>query len=325
MTIVPARRASTGRARKRAVLVLALSLAAPTVVGAQELTGVVMRSDSTVVPGVAVELHRVTETTGALHDSSRADARGRFSFTLTGEEAGALFVAGARHEGVLYWGPPVHATAPPEQEDYPVFVFDTAAVQAPVAELRTVIRHVVLTPTASAIQVEEIMDVAGRPDRTLVPATDSAIVWIGALASGARGVVVASGGVPGEDVVVLENQVGFRGALPPSGIRLVVQYFVPSLDYEFTAEHTTERLEVLAMPGPGTVFRVSGLTEAPTGGAMRVPVRRYAASDLQGGDRVTVAVSFEEPGRGRAWIWFLVALALGFAAFVSVRLNARSV
>jgi hypothetical protein len=311
-------------AGRTAFLALVLLLAVPTGVRAQELDGVVMRRDSTVVPGVMVELHRVTETSGALHDSTRADDDGRFSFSLTDAEGGALFVAGARHEGVLYWGPPVHATVQPELEDYPVFVFDTAAVDSPVSDLRLAIRHVVLTPTASAIQVEEIIDIGGQPDRTLVPASDSAIVWSGALATGARGVVVVSGGVPEEDVLVFEKAVGFRGALPPTGIRLAVQYFVPSLDYEFTAEQPTDRLEVLAMPGPGTVFRVSGLTEAPTGGTMPVPVRRFTASDLQAGDVVTVGVSFEEPSRGRAWIWLLVALALGTAAIVSVRLNARA-
>lgn len=319
------REAATTRRSRAALLLFALLFfgrAAP--VPSQELTGVIVRPDSTSVAGVTVELHRVTEEEGALLDSTRTDGSGRFSFPLPDDQPGALFLAGARYQGVLYWGPPVHSTAQPDAGDYPVLVYDTLQVQSPALDLGTTIRHAVITPASNALQVEEIFDVRGRPDRTLVPASDSSLVWLGALARGAQGVLAAPGGVPPEDVVVLGDRIGFRGALPPSGIRLVIQYFVRGLEYQVTTGNSIGRLELLAMPGPGTLFEVSGISEAPARTGMPVPVRRFTASELEAGETVSLAVTFQDPPRSKAWIWLLAAFALGAAAFISMRLNGRT-
>jgi hypothetical protein len=291
---------------------------------AQELRGLVSLADSTPVAGAVVELHRVSEDTGAFVDSATADASGGFAFVLRPDaDPGAVFMAGARYDGVLYWGPPVHSTNPTDREGYTVVVFDTMAVSAPASDLRTSIRHVVITPTASGLQVEEIIDVEGMPDRTLVGETDSVLVWTTLLARDAHGVVPSAGGVPLEDVAPGDRSVGFRGALPPSGIRVVLQYFVPSGEYALELDHPTGRLELLVMPQPGLDLRVSGLEEAAVGRGMRVPVRRFTGTDMTVGASVTVHASIEGPGGGRAGIWFLIALVLGAAALVSVRLSPR--
>jgi hypothetical protein len=57
---------------------------------------------------------------------------------------------------------------------------------------------------------------------------------------------------------------------------------------------------------------------------MAVPVRRFMATDLSEGATVSVRVGFEEPGRGNAGVWFVVALALGAAALLSLRLARKS-
>jgi hypothetical protein len=54
-------------------------------------------------------------------------------------------------------------------------------------------------------------------------------------------------------------------------------------------------------------------------------MRRFTATDLAPGTTVSIIAEFEEPGRGRAWIWFLVSLALGGAALLSTRLTAKGV
>jgi len=290
----------------------------------QEIRGLVVLADSTPVEHAGVELHRVSEDTGILVDSTITDAAGRFAFVLeSDEDPGGVFLAGAWYGGVLYWGPSVHASNLTAADDYAVVVFDTTAVSAPVPGLRSSIRHVVITPSTGGLQIEEIVDVEGMPDRTFVGAGDSVLVWTSSLARDAHGVVSLGGGVPPEDLLLGEGSVGFRGALPPSGIRMVLQYVVPSTEYALRLDHPTGRMELLVMLRPGLKLQVSGLEEAPVGDGMRVPVRRFTGVDLADGSSVAVRAEIEQPRRGRAWMWFMVSLALGATALLSVRLNAR--
>jgi hypothetical protein len=291
---------------------------------AQELGGLVALGGSTPVAGAVVELHQVSGETGALVDSTTTDASGGFTFFLQSDvDPGAVFLAGARYGGVLYWGPPVHSTNSADLEDYVVTVFDTMAVSAPAVDLRTSIRHVVITPTGEGLHVEEIIDVEGMPGRTLVSEADSVLVWRAMLARGALGIVPSPGGVPAEDVVLGDSSVGFRGALPPSGIRVVLQYFLSSSEYALELDHPTARLELLVMPQPGLDLRVSGLEETSVAPGMRIPVRRFSGTDLTAGSSVAVDATIDQPGRGRAGIWLLIAVLLGAAALASIRFTSR--
>lgn len=311
--------------RRAAFLATVASVALAQPALGQEMRGTVALPDSSGVAGVLVELHRVTAESGELVDSARTDQSGGFTFDLASDaEPGTLFVAGARYHGVLYWGPPVHESARDVPTDYSVVVYDTAVVSAPVRTLRTTIRHIVITPAPGALQVEEILDVQGLPDRTLVGASDSGAVWSVALAEGAHGVVPAQGGAEPEHIAV-ENDgtVSFRGALPPSGVRLALRYVVPSSDYTLRIGSPTSRLEMLVMPEPGLELLIEGLEEAPTGSEMRIPVRRFTGTDLDTGSTVTVRTVIEQPGRKTAWVWLILSIALGAAALLSARYAAR--
>jgi len=292
---------------------------------AQEIRGVVLLPDSVPVAKAVVQLHRVTEQTGALVDSATTDAYGRFVFSFDDEvESGTVYLGAARHDGILYWGEPVHSTMSQDALDsYTVLVYDTLVVAGPDTGLRTAIRHVVVTPAMSGLQVEEIIDVEGLPDRTVVGEADTLAVWIAPLASGAHGVVPSAGGVAAEDLIVTGDQVGYVGPLPPSGIRVVIQYVIPSPDYVLSLLSETGRLELLVMPVPGLDLTVSGLEESAVSGDMRVPVRRFSGLDLAAGSSISVRATIEQPGKRSAWIWFIVSLALGTAAVVSVKLSSR--
>ena len=277
----------------------------------QDLRGRVTLADSLPVGGVRVELHSVSQTEGAIVDSAIASQDGQFDFSFPeSTEAGTVFLVGARYGGVLYWGPPIHPTNSDELADYSVAVFDTALVAGPVGSLQSEFRHVVVTPGPAGLQIAEIIDVAGVPERTLLPSGDSVFVWTGALAANARGVFPAQGGVPPEDLAVRDGTIGFAGALPPTGIRVAVEYVVSGTEYALRLEHPTERLELLVMPRAGMTLQVDGLVEASVGSEMAVPVRRFMATDLSAAATVSVRVGLEEPGRGHACVWFVVDLAL---------------
>ena len=174
------------------------------------------------------------------------------------------------------------------------------------------------------MQIAEIIDVKGMPERTLLPASDSVFVWTGVLAANSHGVSPSPGGVAPEDLAVRDGTIGFAGALPPSGIRIALEYVVSGTEYSLRLGHPTERLELLVMPQAGMTLQVDGLVEASVGTEMTVPVRRFTAEEMAEGATVSVRVALEEPGRGRPWVWFLVSLALGAAALFSVRLTRRS-
>ncbi|MCL7960504.1 MAG: hypothetical protein M8861_09950 [marine benthic group bacterium] len=272
-----------------------------------------------------MELHSVSQTEGAIVDSAIAGQNGQFDFSFPeSTEAGTVFLVGARYGGVLYWGPPIHPTNPDELADYSVAVFDTALVAGPVGSLKSEFRHVVVTPGPAGLQIAEIIDVEGVPERTLLPSGDSVFVWAGALAGNAHAVFPAQGGVPPQDLAVRDGTIGFAGALPPTGIRVAVEYMVSGTEYALRVEHPTERLELLVMPRAGMTLQVDGLAEASVGSDMAVPLRRFTATDLSVAATVSVRVGFEEPGRGQAWVWFAVALALGAAAVLSQRLTRKS-
>ena len=292
---------------------------------AQEIRGVVLLPDSVPVANAVVEFHRVTEQAAALVDSATTDATGRFVFSLDVQaDPGTVYLGAARHDGILYWGEPIHSTMSPEALDsYAVLVFDTLVVAGPDTGLRTAIRHVVVTPAMSGLQVEEIIDVEGLPDRTVVAEADTLAVWIAPLAIGAHGVVPAPGGVVAEDLMLLGEQVGYAGPLLPSGIRVVIQYVIPSPDYVLSLPNETGKLELLVMPVPGLDLKVSGLDESAVSADMRVPVRRFSGLDLAAGSLISVRATIEQPGKLSAWIWFVVSLALGAAAVVSVKLSSR--
>lgn len=294
--------------------------AAPVV--AQDLRGLVTLPEARAGAGVRVELHSVSDSSGALVDSTRTDASGQFEFSF-GErrEPGSVFLVGARYGGVLYWGPPIHATSPEALEDYAVSVFDTALVANPVESLRTTMRHVVITPGPAGMQVDEIIDVNGTSDRTLLPAGDSALVWTESLSQAAHGVLASPGGVAPEDLAVSDASVGFSGALPPTGIRVALQYAVASARYDLTVDHPTERLEVLVVDRPGLDVKAEGLTEASVSANMGMPVRRFTASDVEPGSRVSIQAEFGEPAASRPWVWLLLSLSLGAAALLSIRLG----
>lgn len=316
-----------GSFARRSVLVGALLVLCAVQPGmGQDLRGHVTVADSLPAGGVRVELHSVSQTAGAIVDSTIAAADGQFEFSLPAlSEPGSIFLAGARYEGVLYWGAPIHASNPEEFVDYGITVFDTAVVANAVASLQTAFRHVVITPGHAGLQVSEIIDVVGVPDRTLVPAGDSAFVWTGALPSNAQAVLPGQGGVAPEDLAVSDQSIGFAGALPPSGTRIVLEYLVPGVEYSLRLAHPTERLDLLVMPQAGMTLQVDGLVEASVGTDMTVPVRRFTAAEMAEGSTVSVRVAVEEPGRGRAWVWLLVSLALGVAALLSIRLTRRTV
>lgn len=313
---------------RRAVLLCAalLPLTAPVDAPAQvALEGrVVLGLDSVPIGPLQVELHRVGQEGGAVLDSVLATADGRFRFSIDTAGAGSsLFLAAVRRDGVVYFGPALHAGLAPEGP-YRVVVFDTASATGPVGGARVTLRHIVVSPAGSGtVEVAEIFDVVGSPDRTWVPGPDSVAVFRAPLAAGARNLERMEGGLPDRALRLADGALEVRAALAPSGFRAAVAYFAGGPDVVIPVEHPTDRLDVILVGAEAA--RLEGLSPAddPAMGAGS-GARRFAASGLLPGDRIRVEIARPAPARDRALLWLGIALALLAGAALSAGFARRA-
>src|SRR4051812_15568153 len=107
------------------------------------------------VPGAWVVLHRVGPDRAGPLDSTRSDARGRYSFRYerTGSDD-ALYFVSASHDGIAYFTPPLTA-ANVSGEDGEITVFDTTSAHVPLS----VRGHHVVVSAADANAQRSIVEV----------------------------------------------------------------------------------------------------------------------------------------------------------------------
>ena len=215
--------------------------------GAQTLDGlVVLGSGGAPVSGASVELHRVTSVSGEVVDSTVSQADGSFSFDLPEDsDPVALWLAAARHNGVLYFGPATHAGQVSE-DPYTVVLYESTIVDSPPGDLRVAVRHLVVTPGVSGgYDVAEVLDIVGPKDVTLVPASDTMAIWSTSLPGSARSPRAIEGGVPTEAISFADDAVHLNTMLSPSGARVTFVYTTARPDLEIRIDHPTDRLEIV--------------------------------------------------------------------------------
>lgn len=266
------------------------------------------------VPGATVELHRVTaDDGGAVVDSAVTGPDGSFRFRLSDAEGRPIFLVAARHQGIRYFGPALHAGLPFEGP-YEVAVYDTAAVDTPPADLRVGVRHVVVTRGPDGgLDVAEVIDVIGPDDRTLVPASDTLALWSTPLPEGATDPQVLEGSVPSGSVEFFDGRVRLRSMIAPAGARLSYTYGLEGDELELPVEHPIDRLEVVVA---GAEAEVDGAFHAETTTRSGRLVHRYEGTSLEPGETIGVRlVDRGDPGVDRwALIWAAIGAALLLAA-----------
>lgn len=266
-------------------------------------------------PGAAsmtVELHRVTADGGSVVDSAVTGPDGSFRFSLSDDEERPLFLVAARHQGVRYFGPALHAGLDPEGP-YEVVVYDTSAVASPPADLRVAVRHVVVTRgPQGGLDVAEVIDVVGPTDRTLVAASDSVALWSTALPDAATQVEELEGQMPTGAVEFLEGRARLRSMIPPAGVRLSYTYRLPGETLELPIEHPTTRIELVVA---GADAEVRGATHAETSTRAGRLLHRYEGVSLESGETLEVRlVPTGDGGAGDRWMWIWLAIGAGLLA-----------
>lgn len=336
----PVRERIPPRLRLAVGLLLALLPVLPARAAAQgpRLQGrLVLGADSVGLEGGTVVLHRVTSDTGRALDSARTGAGGAFTFRLPPSDSQDVYLVTARHDGVLYLGPPVHGGEPPA--DYRVVVFPSeGAADGSSLSLRS--RTLVMTPEGDGVRVMDVLDVRGAPGRTLVGpggAGDGvpgerpggaaagggggedggdgaaggvarAPWWSVALPRGARDRAVLPGPVGPEEVRFASGEARLSAVVPPGGQRVALGYAVPrDRPLELVTRHAVETLEVLVPEGPAV--RVTGLERIEPLRLRSSRMARYRGRGVAAGDTVRVAVGGGPAGGSSPGGW--IALGLG--------------
>ena len=318
-----ARRLRSGWAFAGATSIVALAslIASPTALRAQapaagssaaqaagdsELAGRVVHGvDGEAIADAPVELHRVTTEGGTVVDSTVTAADGSFTFRLPGEEGRPIFIAAARHDGVRYFGPAVHAGAG-TGDGYEVSVYDTVAVGAPPDDLRVGVRHIVVTRarTGDGIDVAEVIDIVGEEDRTIVAAADTLALWSTELPDGARAPQALEGGVPEGSIVFEGGRARLRAMIAPVGVRLTYAYGVEGDEFEVPIEHPTDRVDVVIA---GADAEVTGAVHSETSTRGGQLMHRYEGTSLEPGETITVRL-VSAGGGTDPWVWIWVGI-----------------
>lgn len=258
-----------------------------------------MESDSsTTFQGGIVVLHRVAPDDAGEVDSVRVGPDGDFSIALPSvpDPGGRseVYFASLRHQGVVYFGPPI-AVAAQLDSLYRIQVHDTAAAPPGPASVPLAVRYLLVDPLPEGAgegwRVTDLLQLRNEGGRTLVAAEGP--VWRYPLPAGAADVEVGTGDVAPGAVQADGDTVRVSMPLPPGERQVVLRYRVPALPLSIPAPGRTGQMEVLVRePAPSldvTPLQAVESVEMEPG----ITYRRFAGVDLQ--DAVVRVAEGREP------------------------------
>ena len=307
------------------VAALVATAASPNSAPAQEapLDGrVVLGPDSVPVPGAGVSLHRIARDTAGVVADDTAGPDGRLSVRLPAADTGDLFLVTARHQGVLYFGPPFHDPAQ-ASDPYTVVVYPSRPL-ADDSTLPLERRHLVLTPVSGGFRALDVASAANDSAWTWTSSREDGEVWSAAFPPSATGVSVERGGVSSAEVRLAGGRARVLSAVPPGGQRLVLRYQIPSgQQVVLPVRRPVGVFELLVQP-PGRA-EVTGLEDAGRVQFQGQEYRRYRARQVGPGTVVRFSLSTGgEGGASPVLPWVLAGLGLlllGVAAWAHRRLR----
>lgn len=268
------------------------------------LRGQVVRGpDSVAASGIHVEFHQIRSDGGQVLDSTVTGPDGRFRFAFPSDSQGVVYIASARHEGVLYFGPPLHGSTP-AATPYRIAVFDTAHVRAG-ESLPVEIRHLVLQRAGDRWEVTDVSQLSNDGGKTLVSGGEDAPLWTLALPTEAREVQLLPDGLNGSDVQLAGHAVRVVSNVLPGGERVGLRYFVASDGaIDLTVGEPIRRFELL-VEGEGARIVAPALQVVPPTRFQGSVFQRAFADDLAPGQQLRIRV--QPPAHDRRWAWLFLA------------------
>ena len=240
------------------------------------------------VAGRWVILHRLgpppsgpsDSATGATVDSTRTDARGRFSFRYArrADDSGRFFVSSSHH-GIAY----ISAPLPPVADDQAasVTVFDTASTGEPFGIEG---RHIVVFAADSTglHRVAEVYTLSNASMLTRVGRVVGEPVWSAPLPAAARDIVPAPESAGAGDIIQLvDGRAAMLSPIAPGLRRIDFAYTLPedAMPMRISIDAATPALEVLVEGSEGRA-EGAGLIEVSPMSLFGRNFRRFQAMNV---------------------------------------------
>lgn len=272
------------------------------------LVGRVVKEDVG-VPGVEVSLHQVTAQRSGMIAQAPTAADGSFTFALPAADSAGfnVFFVTVEHQGVRYFGAPVHRGEVPA--GYRVEVFDTTSALA--GAVRMARRGVILFPeTEGGWSANELIRVVNTGRRTLVPAA-GAPVWEFPLPEGATDFEVTEGDAANPELQVMGQRALFIGSLTPGPRELFVRYRLPAdlPHIELTTLGAVDTLDVF-IPEGAAQATVTGLADTRITSVENQRFVQYTGTNLPSGHLIRVAWAASGPPVDPVVAGLVVAIAI---------------
>ncbi|MBW3627814.1 MAG: hypothetical protein KY464_00830 [Gemmatimonadetes bacterium] len=265
--------------------------------------------ENTPVPQVEVSLHQVTAQRSGMIARAPSAADGSFSFVLPPSDSAGfnVFFVTVEHQGVRYFGAPVHRGEVPA--GYSVAVFDTTS-SLPGA-VRIARRGVILFPeTDGSWSANELIRVVNTARKTLVPA-GGAPVWEFPLPEGATEFEVTEGDAANPELQVMGQRALFVGSLTPGPREIFVRYRLPADQpaIELNTLGVTDTFDVFIPEGAAQVT-VSGLPDTKVTAVENQRFVQYSGTNLPTNHLIRVAWGGSGPPVDPVVAGLVVAVAI---------------
>jgi len=281
------------------------------------VTGVVQRNDAGTlrpVPNLWVVLHRVGRDTAAPVDSTRTDARGRYSLRHEVRRDSAVFFASTVYGGVAYFTPPARA-GDTAAADGALTVYDTSSAGEPV---RTRGRHVIVSaPDPDGRRaIAEVFELENASSTTRVAGAGSS--WSTVLPGAAEDVRVEQGDVAPDAVAIRDGRIDVLAPFPPGLRQVAFSYAVSASEFPLVlpVPDSTTVLEVL-IEDPGGVSDGAGLLREDAVTLQGRTYQRFLARNVVPGASFSVTVAAGGPRTVNLTVVITVGL-LGIVVLLAV-------
>ncbi|HEX4573650.1 MAG TPA: LPXTG cell wall anchor domain-containing protein [Gemmatimonadales bacterium] len=273
--------------------------------------------------GAWVVLHQVSMAGGGQPiDSTRTNAGGAFTFTVTRPDTAVVYVVSSLYAGIAYFSEVAKNPRRRRTSLAPIYVYDTSSTGSGVHVARRVVT-VAQRQRDGARAVLELVELANPGSKTQVARDTLKPTWTGALPAGAIQFEVGQGDLSPQTVVRRGDSVAVFAPLPPGASRqLSYAYVLPATARAVTVpiDQPTDEVDLLLEDTTAVV------TAAPLDalGIEAVEGRRFARYRVRGaapGTRLTIALpaaGLEAQGLVPI-VAGLVALILGVGFVVALR------
>jgi hypothetical protein len=181
-------------------------------------------TDTVVVPGARVVLHRVTVRSPGPVDSAVSDARGSFHFSLL-PDTGAVYLVSARWAGIQYFGTPLALRPGGPPGVVTVIVADTSSL----APVQLAARHLIVSPVNSdgVRDVVDLMVLENPGSITRVGSDSLHATWRALLPHFAVNIHGGNSGFSLESLVLSGDAIALFAAIPPGSHDVEIDYQIP--------------------------------------------------------------------------------------------------